>query len=257
MDNILWRFRCLIGVLAVALWMAPLALAQNTSGTGAVSAAVIPQTVEDLLHQMSDRADVIFAGEVIAIRPHEAGATGSGFVEVDFRVDQAIRGCTAGGRYVLREWAGLWTDDAHRYEVGRRLLMLLHAPGASGMSSPVDGMDGAIPIRGGGAASLLSTVSTVSSPAVADLRWLGAKLLHPANYTLQSVLPATPLTVAQQMASMAGLKPPDELIAGSMTGVIDSQEINGRGSVPVQQASVDTVVRLLSRWQKAPHDDVR
>ena len=27
-------------------------------------------------------------------------------VEVEFRIDQAVRGCAAGGTYVLREWAG-------------------------------------------------------------------------------------------------------------------------------------------------------
>lgn len=251
MARILRKLHRLIGMLVVPLWIAPLAPAQLTSGVGAVPATAIPQTVEDVLHQMSDRADIIFAGEVTAIRPHTAETTSAGFVEIDFHIDQAIRGCTAGGNYVLREWAGLWTGDAHRYEVGQRLLMLLHAPGASGMSSPVSGMDGAIPIRGGGAASLRSTASTISSAPVVDLRWLGAKLLHSAGYTLQSVLPATPLTMMQQMASMAGLKSSDELIADSMNG-----EINNRASVPVQQASVDTVVKLLSLWQKAPHDDV-
>lgn len=233
------------GVLVVAQLM-PLAQAQTTFTAGVQSAA-IPQTVEDVLHQMSDKADIIFAGEVTAIRPHIAETTASGFVEIDFRVDQAIRG-TAGGTYALREWAGLWTGDAHRYKVGQRLLMMLHAPGPSGLSSPVGGMDGAIPIRGGGGASLLATASTVSSAPVADLRWLGAKLLHPASYRLQSLLPATPLTVAQQMA---GPSSPDELVADPIGSTAD------RASVPVQQASVDTVVKLLSSWQKAPQDDVR
>jgi hypothetical protein len=131
MAKIFWRLHRLIGMLLVALWITPSASAQLTSSAGAASATAIPQTVEDVLHQMSDRADIIFAGEVIAIRPHTAETTSAGFVEIDFHIDQAIRGRTAGGSYVLREWAGLWTGDAHRYEVGQRLLMLLHAPGAS------------------------------------------------------------------------------------------------------------------------------
>ena len=47
-----------------------------------------------------------------------AGA--SGVVEVEFRVDQAVRGCAAGGTYVLREWAGLWAANDARYRVGQR-----------------------------------------------------------------------------------------------------------------------------------------
>jgi hypothetical protein len=248
MANMIGRLRCLRGVFVVGLLM-PLAQAQTTLPAGTQSA--IPQTVEDVLHQMSDIADVVFAGEITAIRSHDAGTTSAGSVEIDFQIDQAIRGCTAGGTYALREWAGLWAGNAHRYSVGQRLLMFLHAPGPSGLSSPVGGMDGAIPIRGGGGASLFATASTVPSAPVADLRWLGTKLLHPVVYKLQSVLPATPLTMAQQMA---GLSSPDELIADPTAGA--TENVN-HASVPVQQASVDTVVKLLSLWQKAPHDDVR
>jgi hypothetical protein len=249
MANMIGRLRCLRGVFVVVLLM-PLTQAQTTL-TANTQSTTIPQTVEDVLHQMSDIADVVFAGQVTAIRPHDAGTTSAGFIEIDFQVDQAIRGCTAGGTYVLREWAGLWAGNVHRYSVGQHLLMFLHAPGASGLSSPVGGLDGAIPIRGGGGASLFATASTVPSAPVADLRWLGTKLLHPVAYKLQSVLPATPLTMAQQMA---GLSSPDELIADPIAGVTDS--VN-HASVPIQQASVDTVVKLLSSWQKAPHDDVR
>jgi hypothetical protein len=53
-----------------------------------------PQTVVDVLHHLSDKAEVIFAGQVMAIRHPNANV-----VEVEFRVDQAIRGCTAGTPY--------------------------------------------------------------------------------------------------------------------------------------------------------------
>src|SRR6185437_232384 len=99
----------------------------------------MPQSVEDVLHQMSDKADIVFVGQVAAIRPHEDDGTGAGSVEIDFNIDQAIRGCV-GGAYVLREWAGLWSGNAHRYHVGQRLLMMLHEPGVGGLSSPVGGM---------------------------------------------------------------------------------------------------------------------
>lgn len=134
-------------LLPAALGMSSLAHARVT---GSEAAAAAPQDVETALHQMSDKADVIFVGHVTAVKRQDGEGIASGVVEVDFQVDQAVRGCTAGTPYALREWAGLWEADDQRYRVGQRLLMLLHAPGAAGMSSPVDGMDGAIPIVRGG-----------------------------------------------------------------------------------------------------------
>src|ERR1700730_4877596 len=162
-----------------ALLMAPL-----THGQIAPAEPVVqPQTVVDILHQFSDKADVIFAGQVLAIR-----RTNNGVVEVEFRVDQAIRGCTTGTPYILREWAGLWAGDSQRYRVGQRLLMLLHAPSAAGMSSPVGGLDGAIPIRQGGAAMAPGDDgATPSQPPYVDLRWLGAKLPHAVSYRSEPV----------------------------------------------------------------------
>lgn len=215
----------------------------QTSPAG-FDAAAAPQSVEDVLHQMSDRADIIFIGEVTAIRPHDDGGMAAGFVEVDFRIDQAIRGCT-GGTYVLKEWAGLWSGDARRYQTGRRLLMLLHAPGASGMSSPVGGMDGAIPIRGEADASPLAAATANPPASVADLRWLGAKVLHPASYVLHSALSPAPLTMEQQMA------PAGTAIVNPITAVDDG---SSRVSTPVEQATVDTVARLLTSWKKATND---
>jgi hypothetical protein len=121
------------GLGAVALALAVLLTASLASGQSVPSASsTTPQTVVDVLHQLSDKADVIFAGQVVAIRRPDTS-----IVEVEFRVDQAIRGCTAGTPYILREWAGLWEGETQRYRVGQNLLMLLHAPSAAGMSSPV------------------------------------------------------------------------------------------------------------------------
>ena len=231
--------RCACALATAGLLIAPSVRAQT--------APAIPQTVEDALHQMSDKAEVIFVGNVIAIRPHNLETMASGFVEIDFGVDQAIRGCTAGGNYTLREWAGLWAGNANRYKVGQHLLMMLHAPGPTGMSSPIGGIDGAIPILGGGAASLLSTAPTASQAPIVDLRRLGARLLHPVSYTLHAGMLPTLLTLSQQMSPV----PVDELILDP----IEAGTTN-RGSVPVQQASIDTVVKLLTSWQKAPRYDV-
>jgi len=193
---------------------------------------------------MSDQADMIFLGEVTAIRPHDDGSLASGIIEIDFRVDCAIRG-VSGGTYILREWAGLWSGNAARYRTGERLLMLLHAPAASGLSSPVGGLDGAIPISGGGAAPVLVNAAMASSAPVVDLRWLGARLPQSASFKINPILPPTPLTLSQQMATK------------SVADLITSEgDTSSRASVPAQQASVDTVVKLLASWKKAA-DDVR
>ncbi len=237
MAKTLWIFRCLCAALAVAQFAASLGCAQ-------VAPVPIPQTVEDVLHQMADQADIIFLGEVAAIRPHEDGGLASGFIEIDFRVDRAIRGIS-GGTYTLREWAGLWSGNAGRYRTGERLLMLLHAPSVSGLSSPVGGLDGAIPIRGGGAAPVLANTATLSSTTVVDLRWLGARLPQSASFKINPILPPTPLTLSQQMATKSVADP-----------ITSEDDTSSRASVSAQQASVDTVVKLLASWKKAA-DGVR
>jgi hypothetical protein len=203
----------------------------------------MPQTVEDVLHRMSDQADVIFLGEVVTVRAYEDEGVASGYVEVNFRVDRAIRG-VSGDTYTLREWAGLWSGNVRRYQPGERLLMLLHAPGISGLSSPVDGTDGAIPIRGGNAVAVLDNAAAASSPSpVVDLRWLGAKLPQSASFLISPVLPLTQLGVSQQAVEESI---PSLLATGDDT--------SGRASVPTQQTSADAVVKLLTLWQKAAAD---
>ncbi len=212
-----------------------------SAGSGAVAVA---QNVEDVLHAMSDRADVIFVGQVVAIRPHDGDGMGAGFVEVDFQVDQAIRGCAVGA-YAMREWAGLWSGNAQRYQVGQRLLMMLHAPGASGLSSPVGGLDGAIPIWGVADASSLVAAEANPPVPMADLRWLGAKVLHPVSYVLQAALSPAPLILGQQVVSSGN---------PIVNPIVSADNTSSRASTPVQQATVDTVVKLLTSWKKAADD---
>jgi hypothetical protein len=231
---------------ATALTLASLAHAQETAPT--------PQSLEDALHQLSDAAGVIFVGEVIAIR-HRAGENGaSGIAEVDFRVDQAIRGCST-GIYTLREWAGLWSGGDQRYRVGQRLLMLLHAPNPAGVSSPVGGMDGAIPIRGavselapqGGAASAAvanatsitttrsasTAVAATSAPPVADLRWVGTRVLRSISFQTTTT-PSTKPATANIDATSASLPPRADVT---------------EASTAAQQAPVSVVVNMLAAWQ--------
>jgi hypothetical protein len=175
----------------------------------------------------------------------------SGVVEVDFRVDQAIRGCTAGTIYTLREWGGLWAGGLERYRVGQRLLMLLHAPSNGGMSSPVDGLDGAIPIRQGSTATPLGASSAPAAKPFVDLRWLGVKVERPVSYRTESG-PTIGLaaTTAQQSAYA--------VVSGTKSNVAPIIVKLGEAgpsdaSVPAQEAAVDVVLNMLKSWQKAPN----
>lgn len=143
----------------------------------------MPAATVDALHAMTQMAAVIFAGRVVAIRqPQRAG----GAVEIEFAVEDAIRG-VSGGTYVLREWGGLWSG-AQMFHVEQRYLMLLHGPGPAGLSSPVGGADGAIPILGeaGVAAGL------AADGRVVDLRWVETRAMRAVSYAEKLVaLPAT------------------------------------------------------------------
>jgi hypothetical protein len=138
-------------------------------------------TVDEALLAMAARAGVIFAGTVVSVQQPD----NAGYVDIRFRIDEAVRGCPAKGFYVLREWAGLWTGGSERYRTGQRLLMLLYARGPSGISSPVNGQDGAIPILPGGVAPIADThgvapADAARAPAesLIDLRWVQAETLR-------------------------------------------------------------------------------
>jgi hypothetical protein len=201
-----------------------------------------PQSVEDALHRMSDRAAVVFVGQVTAVRRVDGGATGPGVVEVVFRVDQAVRGCAAGGTYVLREWAGLWAANDARFRVGQRRLMMLHAPGPGGMSSPVGGMDGAIPVHGVGKAvwSANDSAATIGTPAaeMVDLRWVGARLARPVAYRKEAAAVG-----GSRLAKAANVTAAD---APALDG-LNSATVNA-ASIPAQTAAVGTVVGMLRGW---------
>jgi hypothetical protein len=204
---------------ACAVLLLTLAIPSGLSGQVTVP---IPQTIEDALHQMSDAAGVIFSGEVTAIRQRTGENGASGVVEVDFRIDEAVRGCSAGGTYTLREWAGLWAAGEARYRIGQRLLMLLHAPGAGGMSSPVGGAVGVIPLRGTATTPQAASATTASTPLIADLRWVGTRLHRAVLYMSSPVVTGT-----------------------------SQQPLQGDASTAAQQAPVTVVVQMLRSWQKA------
>jgi hypothetical protein len=227
-------------VAPVAALMLALA-AQGQAIASANDDAVSPQEMATALHQMSDRAGVIFVGKVSQVRRGVSGNAGAGVVEIRFEVEQAVRGCSAGS-YVLREWAGLWEADNQRYRAGQRLLMLLHTPNAAGLSSPVDGMDGAIPIVRGGNAPLAANRAARQAPPAVDLRWVATKVQRPVSYARETA-PVAHTESLPAHADAQGRTGPVTALSGS-----NSQ---GAASVAARQVSVDDVVGMLMSWQKA------
>ena len=144
-----------------------------------VSAALgqVPAATASALIALGSRAGVIFSGQVVEVDRNDD----DGFVDVVFHVDHAVRGCSDGSTYVVREWAGLWIGEPERYRAGQRLLMLLAARGASGMSAPVGGLAGTIPVVAGRVPPLIHgkipaprDSSLASVDDVVDLRWVQA-----------------------------------------------------------------------------------
>jgi hypothetical protein len=147
-----------------------------------------PQSSDEALLAMEQMAGVIFAGQVVAVRRQVGNDGAAGIVEIEFAVDDAVRGVN-GGSYTLREWAGLWPAGDEPFRVGQRFLMLLHAPSAAGFSSPVGGMDGAIPIRGGGLAATSATGAGAvgADGLVVDMRWVQTWVVRTLAYRAESV----------------------------------------------------------------------
>ncbi len=159
--------------------------APGSNGFKGGNSAVVPADARAGLTDMAGRAAVVFAGHVTRVDQVD----GAGYVDVTFKVDEAVKGCGKLGIYVVREWAGLWRDNVNRYRVGERLLMLLSGRGRSGMSAPLDGGTGRIPIVGGGTEPLADAkgVAPAEDGSVAgdvtgmtvDLRWVEAAAVRP------------------------------------------------------------------------------
>lgn len=216
-----------------------------------------PATADDALRAMSDAAGIIFTGTVTAVRhPPRPDGTPGGIVQVDFAVADAIRGVT-GPAYTLKEWAGLWAANDQPLRVGQRYLMLLHAPNAAGITSPVAGTDGAIPIRGVGPAAtpdgpapVVSPTSGVASSAAAtipiptevvDLGWVATHVAVPVVYAALHAVSANPIPL-QANARGGSLS---ELPANQVSGL--------PSEIPAETRSVPyhVVLETLRRWEAA------
>jgi hypothetical protein len=181
-----------------------LAVAASRGASPAVAqespASTLPATVDEALLAMAARAGVIFSGTIVAIDHQDE----SGYVDIRFHIDEAVRNCPQTGFYVLREWSGLWAGGLVRYRVGDRRLMLLHDRGPSGLSSPVNGLDGAIPLVADAIPPL--TRGTASAPADTaspedprpDLRWVAAGVQRTSTGEVVSATTVKPHATATE-----------------------------------------------------------
>jgi len=156
------------------------------------------QTQPDLtlgaaLRNLASRSGVAFVGQVTAITRK------GGVVEITLRIDQPLlmSAGTASTTYTLREWAGLWPPGHHRYTLGQRALFFLHAPSAAGLNTPVDGMEGIIPIL----------ITSPDAPPLLDIRRLNARLLRAPSDPLPQTEAAT-ITLAEAASVVAHWRNP-------------------------------------------------
>jgi len=217
-------------------------------------AQTLPQTSEDALHGMVRQAGVIFTGQVVAVRrppvTGEAASGLSGVVEIEFAVEDRVRG-VSGGSYTLREWAGLWAASDQPFRVGQQYLMLLHSPRAGGLSSPVGGTDGAIPIRGGGPAvgpnGPGAGASAQAYGQVVDLRWVATRVVQPTGYAPGGLRPIGIHAESMSGASSVGL---DSGGASGEVGIVSGLEMPVAAS---QAMAYETVLGILRSWEKNDH----
>ena len=216
---------------------------------------IAPGTLQDELLQMAGQAGVIFVGEVLSVTPHPSFTPAAGTVEIAFRIDQPIRGCDGQSRYVLREWAGLWVAGHQRYAPGQRLLMLLHTPSASGLSSPVGGQDGVIPVIGTGIAPRPNdTIIAQAEPSV-DLRWVQARLPRAAVALQNSrlhALTASSLSNAREHTPLALRKitAPGVLRSTiSAPNLVENTSTLPLASTAAKGISLRSILSILGAWQ--------
>jgi hypothetical protein len=240
---------------------------------GQTSLPTSPQTSEDALHGMAQLAGVIFTGQVVAVRRHQAaaGSGAAGVVEIEFAVEDAVRG-VRGGTYTLREWAGLWPGGDEPFRVGQRYLMLLHSPGAAGLSSPIGGMDGAIPIRGAIAAASAAVGqesagpesagptnkmatngssaggSTQADSRVMDLSWVGTRVVRPVSYASATTIGPRPIFLQSSSPNAAGSAP--RTVARVAPALAGAEATTAPAS---QSAAYTTVLGMLRNWETEDH----
>jgi len=101
------------------------------------------------LFQLTKKSGYMFSGTVLKVQRvganHNSAADS---VAVTFHVDQGIRGAKTGQTLTIREWGGLW-NARERYRPGEHVFLFLYPPSRLGLTSPVSGDFGRLPIDSG------------------------------------------------------------------------------------------------------------
>jgi hypothetical protein len=127
----------------------------QSPGSSTQNGEVAPQkTAEEVLAELVKRAGIILVGQVYAIRmpageanPGTSGGLHSSMphvVEIEFRVDQGVRGTSIGEPFVLRETEDQWRKGP-QFTPHERVIVFLYPPDKDGLSAPVGGAVGVLP----------------------------------------------------------------------------------------------------------------
>ena len=135
-----------------------------------IAEPVLPPTeapaadVASVMRSLASRAGVIFVGQVEKIQPN------GGVVDIVFTVQQRVAG-ELGATSTLHEWSGRWSGGQQHFTVGERAMVFLYPPNAAGISSPVDGMSGVVPLVPMGA----------DADPLLDVRFLATRVERPVG----------------------------------------------------------------------------
>jgi hypothetical protein len=124
------------GLLRLTTQIAAAQAAHQVGEAGQLGSA---SSTQDLLTQMVKRSSVIFAGGVYAVQSPQDKP---GVSDIYLRVDQSVRGVDTGKGFVLR----LPQAEGQSFHQGDHFFLLLGAPDASGLSQPVGGLLGILPV---------------------------------------------------------------------------------------------------------------
>ena len=132
------------------------------------------------LDELLARAARVVHAQCLSVAP----VTGRGelpVVEIVLAVEETLKG-EASERLVIRQLAGRWGDVVPTCRAGDEVVLFLHAPSRSGLTSPV-----------GLGQGYLQVVRAAGRPAriVGDARVVGA-LAHPASTASSATLSGTP-----------------------------------------------------------------
>lgn len=187
----------------------------------------VSTSVGSEIQLLGQTAGTVFVGQIVSVirKP--------GLVEVTFHVEESVRG-GVGQIFTLREWAGFWPPGHSRYVPGQRVLAFLYATSGVGLSSPVHGQEGLVPV----------VVQGNSAPRLLDIRRLAASVVR---------APGTPLPTDADGA--ISLNEAFRLISGVSTGE------PARTRLPLRSAPPNTALgRVLASagafpsgtYQRAP-----